>query len=65
MSTALEPSLAPAALKLPQAAAYIGMSERWIETSDIPRVRLGRAVRYLRSDLDSYLMQRRDMDVQS
>ncbi len=48
------------AFTAPEAARYIGMSLSYVEHSDIPRVRLGRAVRYLRADLDSYLAQRRD-----
>ena len=52
----------PAALTAKEAARYIGMSLSWLEHSDVPRVRLGRAVRYLRSDLDLYLAQRRDLD---
>lgn len=51
-----------AALRVPDAARYIGMSQSWLEHSDVPRVRLGRAVRYLVKDLDMYLAQRRDMD---
>ena len=45
-----------------QAAHYIGMSASWLRQSDVPRVRLGAAVRYLRADLDAYLAQRRDLD---
>lgn len=52
----------PAALTPKGAADYIGMSLSWLEHSDVPRVKLGRAVRYLRSDLDAYLAQRRDRD---
>lgn len=54
-----------AAFTVQEAANYIGMSQSYVEHSDIPRVRLGRAVRYLRSDLDAYLSQRRDLDVAS
>lgn len=42
-----------------EAAAYIRMSPRWLEKSDVPRVRLGRCVRFLRADLDAYLAARR------
>lgn len=55
--------LEPAALTVEQAARYVGMSVSWLNHSDVPRVRLGRAVRYLKTDLDAYLTQRRDMDV--
>ena len=41
------------------AAAFIGMSVRWLETSDIPRVRLGRRVHWLREDLEAYLRAHR------
>lgn len=49
----------PAAFPLKEAAAYISMSPSWLEHSDVPRVRLGRCVRYLRADLDRYLEARR------
>jgi len=52
----------PAALTAKEAAQYIGMSLSWLQHSDVPRVRLGAAVRYLRADLDVYLAQRRDLD---
>ena len=51
-----------AALTTDEAARYIKMSRSFVEHSDIPRVRLGRSVRYLVSDLDAYLAQRRDRD---
>lgn len=58
-----EPTTEPvAALHVQEAAAYIGMSKSWLAHSDVPRVRLGRAVRYLVADLDAYLLQRRDRD---
>lgn len=41
------------------AAAYIGMSVSWLWHSDIPRVRLGARVKWLREDLESYLRSRR------
>ena len=52
----------PAALTAKEAAQYLGMSLSWLQHSDVPRVRLGAAVRYLRADLDVYLAQRRDLD---
>lgn len=54
--------IAPTALAVKEAAHYIGMSADWLAKSDCPRVRLGRRVLYLVRDLDSYLVQRRDMD---
>lgn len=42
-----------------EAATYLGMSESWLWHSDMPRVRLGRRVKFLRDDLDAYLKARR------
>ena len=42
-----------------EAARYIGMSVSWLWHSDIPRVRLGSRVKWLREDLEAYLRQRR------
>lgn len=42
-----------------EAAKYVGMSKSWVEHSDVPRVRLGRRVVFLRADLDAYLAARR------
>jgi predicted DNA-binding transcriptional regulator AlpA len=41
-----------------EAARYIGMSTSWLWHSDVPRVRLGRAVRFRRVDLDAYVAAR-------
>jgi hypothetical protein len=41
-------------LDLAEAAQFLKMSEAWVEKSDIPRLRFGRAVRYLRSQLLAY-----------
>jgi excisionase family DNA binding protein len=49
----------PFQFKLEDAARYIGMSPRWLEASDMPRVRVGRAVRFLREDLETYMRARR------
>lgn len=46
-------------LSAKEAAAYIGMSVSWLWHSDIPRVRLGARVKWLREDLESYLRSRR------
>ena len=49
-----------AALRLREAAAYVGMSASWLAHSDMPRVRMGRrATVYLIADLDAYLAARR------
>jgi predicted DNA-binding transcriptional regulator AlpA len=47
------------ALSADEAAAYIGMSRSWLWSSDIPRVRLGRSVKWLREDLEQYLRNHR------
>ena len=49
----------PFQFTLEDAARYIGMSPRWLEASDVPRVRLGRSVRFLREDLETYVRARR------
>lgn len=41
-------------LDLDSAAAVLKMSPRWLEQSDIPRLKFGRAVRYLKSELLAY-----------
>lgn len=41
-------------LGLREAAAVLKMSPRWLEQSDIPRLKFGRAVRYLKSELLAY-----------
>lgn len=47
------------AMPVKEAAAYLDMSESWLWRSDIPRVRLGSRVKFLRADLDAYLTARR------
>lgn len=42
-----------------EAAAFIGMSPNWLWQSDIPRVKLGRRVHWLREDLEAYLRNHR------
>lgn len=49
-----------------QAAHYIGMSESWLRKSRLegnpdapPYLKIGKSVRYLTSDLDAWLAQRR------
>lgn len=49
----------PFALNAKEAAAYIQMSVSWLWQSDIPRVRLGSRVKWLREDLEAYLRSRR------
>jgi len=41
-------------LELKEAAAVLKMSTTWLEKSDVPRLKFGRAVRYLRSELLAY-----------
>ena len=54
------------ALTDPEAAQYINMSESWLRQSRMtgnadapPYVKIGRSVRYLRDDLDTWLEQHR------
>ena len=56
-------------LKDPEAAIYIGMSEAWLRQSRMrgnpkapPYVKIGRAVRYLKADLDAWLDKLRHVD---
>lgn len=49
----------PAVLTVQEAAGYLRVSRSWVEHSDLPRVRLGRRVVFLREDLDSYMKARR------
>lgn len=56
----------PDLLTRPEAAAYLRMSVRSLARRSLgfdgpPLVRLGRRVFYLRSDLDRWLAQRRDV----
>jgi predicted DNA-binding transcriptional regulator AlpA len=58
--------ISPRTLTEFEAARYIGMSRSWLAqarmTGDAkapPFLKIGRAVRYLRSDLDNWLEQRR------
>lgn len=41
-------------LEIREAARVLKMSPAWLEKSDVPRLRLGRAVRYLKSELLAY-----------
>jgi len=54
-----------------QAADYIGMSESWLRKSRLegaseapPHLKIGRAVRYLTSDLDHWLAERRHVSAE-
>ena len=43
-------------LTLDEAAAYVKVSRRTIQrATDLPRIRIGRAVRFRQSDLDTWL----------
>ena len=57
------------ALTSPEAANYIRMSESWLRQSRMrgnpdapPYVKIGRAVRYLETDLDAWLEKVRHVD---
>ena len=59
-------NISPRTLTDRDAARYLGISESWLRQSRMngnpdapPFVRLGRAVRYLRDDLDRWLEARR------
>ena len=54
-----EQVIPPFQFEAKDAAAYIGMSVSWLWQSDIPRVRLGRSVKWLREDLENYLRSHR------
>lgn len=45
-------------LEVKEAAAFIRMSEEWLERSDVPRAKLGRRVLFLRSELLAYVKAR-------
>ncbi len=62
----MEPTTRSRTLPDREAAIYIGMSESWLRQSRVtgnpdapPFLKIGRSVRYLRSDLDIWLEQRR------
>ncbi len=56
-------------LKDPEAARYIGMSESWLRQSRMrgnsgapPYIKIGKAVRYLKADLDAWLEKLRHVE---
>ncbi len=56
-------------LKDPEAAHYIGMSESWLRQSRMrgnpeapPYIKIGKAVRYLKADLDAWLEKLRHVE---
>ena len=56
-------------LKDPEAATYIGMSESWLRQSRMrgnlgapPYIKIGKAVRYLKADLDAWLEKLRHVE---
>lgn len=60
------PCVSPAVLSTADAARYIGMSVPWLkltrnvgDPSGPPFVKVGRAIRYIRADLDDWLEQHR------
>jgi predicted DNA-binding transcriptional regulator AlpA len=53
-SSPVSPDRIDEILDLAEAADFLRMSSSWIERSDVPRVKLGRSVRYLRSELLAY-----------
>ncbi len=62
----MEPTTRSQTLPDREAAIYIGMSESWLRQSRVtgnpdapPFLKIGRSVRYLRSDLDIWLERQR------
>ena len=56
-------------LKDPEAARYIGMSQSWLRQSRMrgnpdapPYIKISKAVRYLKADLDAWLEKLRHVD---
>ncbi len=56
-------------LKDPEAARYIGMSESWLRQSRMrgnpgapPYIKIGKSVRYLKTDLDDWLDRLRHVE---
>ncbi len=61
----------PSPFKDAEAANYIGMSESWLRQSRMrgnpeapPYIKIGKAVRYLKSDLDDWLQKRRHVELE-
>ena len=59
----------PAPFKDAEAAHYIGMSESWLRQSRMrgnpeapPYIKIGKSVRYLKTDLDDWLEKRRHVE---
>ena len=58
-------------LTSPEAANYVGMSDSWLRQSRMrgnpdapPYIKIGKAVRYLRADLDAWLEKLRHVDLE-
>ncbi len=58
-------------LTSPEAAHYIGMSESWMRQSRMrgnpdapPYLKIGKSVRYLKPDLDTYLQNLRHVEAE-
>lgn len=61
-ATTTAPPIAPAVLTTKQAAAYLGVSLptlfRLLRADQLPHLRLGRAIRFRREDLDAFIAAR-------
>jgi hypothetical protein len=61
----LPPDISPVALREPEAARYLGITQSYLRAARFGRcngpvyLRAGRAILYLRADLDAWLMARR------
>ena len=57
-----KPTVQPAALSTREAAAYLAISTvtlaRLTKAGELPHLRIGRAIRYRREDLDNFLASR-------
>ncbi len=58
-------------LTSPEAANYVGMSDSWLRQSRMrgnpdapPYIKIGKAVRYLKADLDAWLEKLRHVDLE-
>jgi excisionase family DNA binding protein len=64
MATATAPRAPSRLLDTEQAAAYLNVRPSWVrgavQTRRIPHVKLGKHVRFLQEDLDSWIVQQRE-----
>ncbi len=51
----MKTELADEVYDVKEAAAFLRMSEDWLERSDVPRARMGRRILFLKSELLAYV----------